>query len=231
MVPRRHTVTDEAMAGCRQASGAMSRCKWEHPLQSETWSAVDGSSRFGYEGSGGRFHGQTTRRYILQGEWTDWSNLGNEQPRSGTCMRHAGRLRSLHLRSELACLFLFDHAVSLAWGQKAYGTIVQFQYGLQVTYLRWPLHLGESLPPRTSNKKLNSQRAVSTRLSTLQNPLEKRVTSLQELRSTCDFLQTHLQESEFFGFTSNAFLKRSVSLNSRLLCLFSTRKPHAKAIP
>ncbi len=31
------------------------------------------------------------------------------------------------------------------------------------------------------------------------------------LRPTCDFLQTHLQESEFFWFTSNAFQKRRIS--------------------
>jgi hypothetical protein len=35
----------------------------------------------------------------------------------------------------LAHLFLFDCAKSLAWGQKAYSTIIQFQYGLQVTNL------------------------------------------------------------------------------------------------
>jgi hypothetical protein len=33
--------------------------------------------------------------------------------------------KSLLLRAELAHLFLFDCAVSLAWGQKAYFTIVQ----------------------------------------------------------------------------------------------------------
>jgi hypothetical protein len=35
------------------------------------------------------------------------------------------------------------------------------------------LRLGETLPPRTSNEKLNGQSAVSTRLPTLQHPLEK----------------------------------------------------------
>ncbi len=59
--------------------------------------------------------------------------------------------------------------------------------------------LGESLPTRTSNKKLNGRIAVSTRPpTTLQHPLEKQVTSLQELHSMRNFLQTHLQEPESF---------------------------------
>jgi hypothetical protein len=33
----------------------------------------------------------------------------------------------------------------------------------------------------------------------LQHPLEKQVTSLQELCPMHDFLQTHLQEPDFFG--------------------------------
>ncbi len=79
------------------------------------------------------------------------------------------------------------------------------------------------MPPRTSNKNLNGQSAVSTRLPTLQHPSEKQVTSLQELRPTRDFLQTHLQEPDFFWFTSNAFLKRPVLLKYWLLHPFSTR--------
>jgi hypothetical protein len=66
--------------------------------------------------------------------------------------------------------------------------------------LRWPLRLGETLPLRTSNKKLNGQSAVSTRLPTLQHLLEKQVTSLQKLCPTRNFLHTHLHEPEFiFG--------------------------------
>jgi hypothetical protein len=57
------------------------------------------------------------------------------------------------------------------------------------------------------------------------------VTSLQELRLTRDFLQTHLQEPDFFWFMSNVFLKRPILLNNWLLHPFSTRKPHAKAVP
>jgi hypothetical protein len=52
-----------------------------------------------------------------------------------------------------------------------------------------------------------------------------------ELCSTHDFLQTHLQEPDFFWFMSNAFLKRPVLLKYWLLHPFSTRKPHAKAVP
>jgi hypothetical protein len=138
--------------------------------------------------------------------------------------------QSLLLWSELARLFLFYCAVSLAWGRKAYCTIVWFL--VTQDYLGWPLHLGETLTSRTSNKKLNGQSAVSTRLPTLQHPLEKQVTSLQELHPTRNFLQTHLQEPEFsFWFTSNAFLSRLVLLKYWLLCPFSTRKPHAKAVP
>ncbi len=37
--------------------------------------------------------------------------------------------------------------------------------------------------------------------------------------------------TRFFWFTSNAFLKRPVLLNWRLLRPFSMRKPHAKAVP
>jgi hypothetical protein len=80
--------------------------------------------------------------------------------------------------------------------------------------------------------KLNSQSAVSTRPSTTsQHPLEKQVMSSRELRSTRDFLHMHLQEPVFFWFMSNAFLQRPVSLKYWLLCPFSTRKPHAKAVP
>jgi hypothetical protein len=112
--------------------------------------------------------------------------------------------------SELACLFLFDCAVSLAWGQKAYYTTVQFWYGLPVTYLGWPLHLHRGLlPPRTSNEKLDGRSAVSTRLPTSRHLLEKQVTSLWELRPMHDSLLTHLQEPYLFWFTSNAFLKRT----------------------
>ncbi len=94
--------------------------------------------------------------------------------------------------------FPLQCAVTLAWGQKAYFTIVRFRYGLPVTYLGWPLHLGETLPLRTSDKKLNGRRAVSMRLPTLQHPLEKYMTSSRELCSMRDFLQTHLQEPDFF---------------------------------
>ncbi len=69
------------------------------------------------------------------------------------------------------------------------------------------------------------------RLPTLQHPLEKQVTSLQELHPTRDFLQTHLQEPDFFWFTSNAFLKRPILLKYWLLHPFSTRKPHVKTAP
>jgi hypothetical protein len=136
---------------------------------------------------------------------------------------------SLLLRSESAHLFLFYCAVSLAWGRKAYCTIIRFP--VTQDYLGWPLCLGETLPLRTSNKKLNGQSAVSTRLPTLQHPLEKQVTSLQELCLMHDFLQTHLQEPGFFWFTSNAFVKRPILLKYWLLCPFSMRKPHAKAVP
>ncbi len=61
--------------------------------------------------------------------------------------------------------------------------------------------------------------------------LEKHVTPLQELCFTHDFLQTYLQEQEYFWFTSNAFLMRPVLLKYWLLHPFSTRKPHAKAVP
>jgi hypothetical protein len=46
-----------------------------------------------------------------------------------------------------------------------------------------------------------------------------------------NFLQMHLQEPDFFWFTSNAVLKRPISLKYWLLCPFSLRKPHAKAVP
>jgi hypothetical protein len=118
---------------------------------------------------------------------------------------------------------------SLAWGKMPYYTIVQFP--VTQDSLGRPLHLGKTLPLRTSKEKLNGQSAVSTRLPTLQHPLEKQVTSLRELRPTRDFLQTHLQEPDCFWFTSNVFLKRPILLNYCLLCPFSTRKPHAKAVP
>ncbi len=42
------------------------------------------------------------------------------------------------------------------------------------------------------------------------------------------FMQTHLQEPEFFWFTSNAFLKRPVLLKLRLLCPFLMRNQMQK---
>jgi hypothetical protein len=63
-----------------------------------------------------------------------------------------------------------------------------------------PCVIGETLPPRTSNKKLNSRSAVSTTPTMSQHPLEKQVTSSQELQSTRKFLQMHLQEPDFFLF-------------------------------
>ncbi len=82
--------------------------------------------------------------------------------------------------------------------QKAYYTILWFWYDLPVTYFGWSLRLGETLPPRTSKDKFNSQSAVTTRLPALQHPLENQVTTLGELCSMGDFLQTHLQEPELF---------------------------------
>jgi hypothetical protein len=93
------------------------------------------------------------------------------------------------------------------------------------------LHLGETLPPRTSNKKLQGQSAVSMRHPTSQHLLEKQVTSLQELRPMCNFLQTHLKKPELFWFTSDAFLKRPILLTYWLLRPFSMRKSHVKAVP
>ncbi len=98
-------------------------------------------------------------------------------------------------------------------------------------YLGWPLRLGETLPPRTSNEKLNGQSPVSMRLPTSQHPLEKQMTSSWELCPTRDFLQMHQQEPVFFWLTSNAFLKRPVLWKYWLLHPFSMRKPHAKAVP
>ncbi len=83
---------------------------------------------------------------------------------------------------------------------------------------------------KTSDENLNGQSAVSMGLPLLQHPLEKQVTSLQELHSTRDFLQMHLQEPDFFWFMSNAFLKRPILLNIPLLRPFSKGKPHAKAV-
>jgi hypothetical protein len=42
---------------------------------------------------------------------------------------------------------------------------------------------------------------------------------------------THTRTRFYFWFTSNAFLKRPISLKYWLLRPFSTRKPHAKAVP
>ncbi len=59
------------------------------------------------------------------------------------------------------------------------------------------IFLGETLPTRTFHAKLNGRSAVSTRCpTTLQHPLEKQVTSLQNC----------------FWFTSNTFLQRLVLL-------------------
>jgi hypothetical protein len=55
--------------------------------------------------------------------------------------------------------------------------------------------------------------------------------SLWELHSTCNFLHTHLQEPDFFWFTSNVFFNRLILLKNWLLCPFSMWRPHAKAVP
>ncbi len=70
---------------------------------------------------------------------------------------------------------------------------------------------------------LQGQSAVFTRLPTSQHHLENKVTSSRELCSTRDFLQMHLQEPDYFWFTSNGFLKRPISLKYWLLHPFSTR--------
>ncbi len=59
------------------------------------------------------------------------------------------RKESILLRSESACLFLFDRAVSLAWGQEAYYTIVRFPVQSPGTTQGDPcVFLGETLPTR-----------------------------------------------------------------------------------
>jgi hypothetical protein len=50
------------------------------------------------------------------------------------------------------------------------------------------------------------------------------------VRETGDVI-AHLQELDFFWFTSNAVLKRPVLLLYWLLCPVSTGKPLAKAVP
>ncbi len=59
------------------------------------------------------------------------------------------------------------------------------------------IFLGETLPTRNSNKKLNSQSAFST------NPL------LPPIWETGDVI-AHLQEPDFLWFTSNKFCKRHI---------------------
>ena len=124
-----------------------------------------------------------------------------------------------------------DHSAILTWRTNWNQSIWLNSVDATHPLLGWPLHLGETLHRRTSNEKLNSQSAVSTRLPTMQQPLEKQVTSSQELRSMHGFHQTHLHEPELFWFTSNAVLKRPISLKYWLLRPLSTRKPHAKAVP
>jgi hypothetical protein len=50
------------------------------------------------------------------------------------------------------------------------------------------------------------------------------------VRETGDVI-AHLQEPDFFWFTSNMVLKRPILLKYWLLCPVSTRKPLAKAVP
>ena len=126
-------------------------------------------------------------------------------------------------------LFLFLLCCISSLGQK--GLLHNWSIKVIQDYLGWPLCLGETLPPRTSNKKLQGQSAVSTRLPTLQHPIEKQVMPSRELCSTRNFLQTHLKEQEFCLIHNDAFLKRPVLLKYWLLCPFSTRKLQAKAVP
>ncbi len=82
----------------------------------------------------------------------------------------------------------FYCAVSLAWGQKAYGTIKQFQQCLPVLLGAYPcIFLGETLPTKTFHAKLNGQSAVSMRPYYVTAPI----------RETGDVI-AHLQEPHFF---------------------------------
>ncbi len=67
------------------------------------------------------------------------------------------------------------------------------------------------------------------RYPTLQHPLEEQVTSSQELCPTRDFLQTHLEDPDFFWFASDAFLKKPVLLKTWLLRSFFYNKSQAKS--
>ncbi len=73
--------------------------------------------------------------------------------------------------------------------------------------LRVTLASGETPPPRTFHAKLHGQSAVSTRRPTMpQHPLEKQVTSSRTYK-----------DQNFFGFTSDLFLRRPISIQYWLL--------------
>ncbi len=81
-------------------------------------------------------------------------------------------------------------------------------------------------------QEIQGQSAVSTRHPTLQHPLVKQVTSSQELHSTCNFLQMHLQEPEIFlvhewCVSQETHLIKALTPTS----FFSTRKSYVKAVP
>ncbi len=85
----------------------------------------------------------------------------------------------------------------------------------------------ENLHWETSRPKSS----VTTRQPTLQQLLEKWVTSSQELRPMSDFLKMHLWEPDFFWFTSDVFLKRNVSSTQDSYVLHIQGSQVAKAVP
>ena len=105
-------------------------------------------------------------------------------------------------------LFLFLSCCISSLGKRAYSTMVQYQQSsvtpVVLDYQGDPCVQGKLCLrgiPRTSS-------AVSTRHPTSQHPGEYKVTSLQNLRPTREFLQTHLQEPEIFlGLQVTSFLR------------------------
>jgi hypothetical protein len=83
------------------------------------------------------------------------------------------------------------------------------------SYFGWPLHPGKLCLQETFHVKLNGQNAVSIRCpTTLQYPLEKLETSLQELRSMRNSPRMHQQEPDFFFGSRVMHFSRDLSYSS-----------------
>jgi hypothetical protein len=90
--------------------------------------------------------------------------------------------------------------LSLAWGQKAYYTIIRFRYGLPVTYFGWPLCL-HRVNSASKNLPWEAQWPKCCLYETpyyVAAPIRETANVIARTPPYAQQLPTHLQEPEFF---------------------------------